>query len=399
MQGAPPVASESRRLIGFIVAMACFWASLYVYIPTLAVFAGSVGASLSVVGLIIGSYGFVQFLLRIPVGYLSDRTGKRVPFIIAGLAANAIGAVGMGLVATPWMLVLWRGVHGIGAASYVTSSVYFAAFFRPENATRAAGLMIALTSGTQVAVSLLGGKLADSFGAASTFWAAAAFGVVGGVSMIAAGERPLPAHTPMSLRRFAKVMSVRRLLVVSGLAAINQYLTFALALGFVPILADRLGASSTDLGILTTIGFMSFAVAAIIAAALATRIGERNLVVAGSIIAALAALAFPLVQTLFQLNAVQIVGGLGKGVVFPTLMGLAIKSVPENERASAMGVFQAIYAIGMFAGPATAGAIADAIGLSGLFVFVGCLALAGAFIAAAALSERAAPAMPRSAGL
>ena len=81
------------------------------------------------------------------------------------------------------------------------------------------------------------------------------------------------------------------------------------------------------------------------------------------------------------------------------MMGLAIKSVPENERASAMGVFQAIYAIGMFAGPATAGAIADAIGLSGLFVFVGCLALAGAFIAAAALSERVAPAMPRSAGL
>ncbi len=398
-ESAPYAASGSRRLIGFIVAVVCFWASLYVYVPTLAVFAGSVGASLSVVGFIVGSYGFVQFLLRIPVGYLSDRIGKRVPFIIAGLAANTIGAAGMALVATPWMLVFWRGVHGIGAASYVTSAVYFAAFFRPENATRATGLMIALTSGTQVVVSLLGGKLADSFGVTSTFWAAAVFGVVGVVAMVAAGERPLPAHRPMSLRRFGRVMSVRQLLVISGLAAINQYLTFALGLGFVPILADRLGASSTDLGILTTIGFSSFAIAAIIAAGLAARTGERNLVVAGSVIAAVAALALPLVQTVFQIYAVQAIGGLGKGVVFPVLMGLAIKSVPEDERASAMGVFQAVYAIGMFAGPATAGAIAEAIGLSGLFVFVGCLALAGALVAAVALSDRVASAVPRSTGL
>ena len=103
------------------------------------------------------------------MGYLSDRTGKRMPFIIGGLAANAIGDAGMALLSTPWMLVFWRGVHGIGAASFVPLSVYFAAFFRPENATRATALMIALTSGTQVFVSLLGGKLADTFGVTSTF--------------------------------------------------------------------------------------------------------------------------------------------------------------------------------------------------------------------------------------
>ena len=389
---------DSRRRIGFVVGVVCFWGSLYVYIPTLAVFAGSVGASLSVIGFIVAAYGFVQFLLRIPVGYLSDRTGKRVPFIIAGLVATAIGDVGMALLSTPWMLVFWRGVHGIGAASFVPLSVYFAGFFRPENATRATALMVALTSGTQVFVSLLGGKLAEEFGAPSTFWAGAIFGVAGIIAMAAAGERPIPAHTPMSLRRFGRVMAVRRLLVVSGLAAINQYLTFALTMGFVPVLADRLGASSTDLGVLTTLGFLAYAVASLIAATAAARIGERNLVVAGSIVAALAALTLPLASTVFQIYALQVVGGLGKGVVFPILMGLAIKSAPESERASAMGVFQAVYAIGMFAGPATAGAVAEAIGLSGLFVFVGFLALGGALIAAVALSDRAASTVRRPAG-
>ncbi len=394
----PYTPPDTRRRIGFVIGVVCFWGSLYVYIPTLAVFAGSIGASLSVIGFIVAAYGFVQFVLRIPVGYLSDRTGKRVPFIIGGLAANAIGDAGMALLSTPWMLVVWRGIHGIGAASFVPLSVYFAAFFRPENATRATALMIALTSGTQVFVSLLGGNLADTLGVTSTFWAGAVFGVAGVIAMAVAGERPIPAHRPMSIRRFRRVMTVRQLLIVSGLAAINQYLTFALTMGFVPVLADRLGASSTDLGVLTTLGFLSYAIASVIAAAAAARVGERNLIVAGSVVAALAALALPLAGTVFHVYALQVVGGLGKGVVFPILMGLAIKAAPERERASAMGVFQAVYAIGMFVGPATAGAVADAIGLSGLFVFVGILALGGALVAAIALGERAVSAARHPAG-
>lgn len=355
--------------------------------PTLQVFARSVGASLTVIGFIVGSYGFVQFVLRIPVGYLSDRLGKRVPFIIAGLTANTLGAVGMALVASPWMLVLWRGMHGVGASSYVTSAVYFAAFFRPEQATKATAFMSALTSTTQVLVSLLGGTLADSFGVTSTFWAAAVFGFVGVVAMSAAGERSIPSPRPMSIRRFRRLLNVRQLIVLSGLAAINQYLTFALGLGFVPLLAARLGASSTDLGILSMIGFGSFAVAAILAATLISRTGDRNLVVIGFITTAIAALSLPLARDVFQVFLVQGLGGLGKGIVFPILMGLAIKSVPEHERASAMGIFQAIYAIGMFGGPATAGAIADFIGLSGLFVLLGIMALASALLGAVALRE------------
>ncbi|MBQ35253.1 MAG: MFS transporter, partial [Gemmatimonadaceae bacterium] len=58
--------------------------------PTFPVYAEGLGASLTMVGLIIASYGFVQFALRIPIGYLSDRRGARLPFILIGLLANAV---------------------------------------------------------------------------------------------------------------------------------------------------------------------------------------------------------------------------------------------------------------------------------------------------------------------
>ena len=48
-------------------------------------------------------------------------------------------------------------------------------------------------------------------------------------------------------------------------------------------------------------------------------------------------------------------------------MGLAIQGMPQEERAAAMGFFQAVYAIGMFSGPAISGFIGHALGLQGVF--------------------------------
>jgi len=44
-------------------------------------------------------------------------------------------------------------------------------------------------------------------------------------------------------------------------------------------------------------------------------------------------------------------------------MGLSIRHVDETRRTTAMGLHQAIYATGMFGGPALGGVIADAIGI------------------------------------
>jgi len=52
-------------------------------------------------------------------------------------------------------------------------------------------------------------------------------------------------------------------------------------------------------------------------------------------------------------------------------MGLSIREISAEDRATAMGVFQAVYAIGMFSGPMTAGVFADAVGLSGAFIISG----------------------------
>ena len=366
-----------RQWVGFCLAFFCFWASLYVYMPTFPVYAESLGASLTVVGLIIASYGFVQFALRIPVGYLSDRRGSRLPFIVIGLLANAVGAVGMALFPTPFLLIVWRGVHGIGAASFVTSAVYFAGFFRPDQATRATSLIIFISSLSQVIVSMVGGLLAERYGVPFTFWTAAVIAVVGVAAILLSGERAAVIRQPMSIRRLSRVFSNRSLLVASGIGAIFTFVAFALNISFVPIFADGLGATKTELGVITTVTYLAYGIASLIAAAGTRRFGERTFVIVGSVFTAITIVILPLIHTIPGLLALQAANSVARGLAFPVLMGISIKEVAEHERASAMGIFQSIYAIGMFSGPAVAGLIADGLGLTGLFLIMSIVPIVG----------------------
>jgi MFS family permease len=78
------------------------------------------------------------------------------------------------------------------------------------------------------------------------------------------------------------------------------------------------------------------------------------------------------------LFASQFLIGLSLGTCYPVLMGLSIRDVADAERATAMGLHQAVYAVGMFAGPWLSGILADAVGLRpmlGITAF-GCLGLA-----------------------
>ena len=67
--------------------------------------------------------------------------------------------------------------------------------------------------------------------------------------------------------------------------------------------------------------------------------------------------------------------GLANGLTFPILVGLSIQQVDAAHRSTAMGIHQAVYAIGMFTGPWIGGIIADAVGIRAMFAIVAVFSL------------------------
>ena len=87
---------------------------------------------MTVVGLIIASYGFMQLLFRIPLGIWSDRTGRWKPFLYASLLMLAGSALGLALSPTPEWMIATRALGGLAACSWVVWSVMYAGFFPKE---------------------------------------------------------------------------------------------------------------------------------------------------------------------------------------------------------------------------------------------------------------------------
>ena len=128
--------------------------------------------------------------------------------------------------------------------------------------------------------------------------------------------------------------------------------------------ADGLGASKSALGVIGVIALLPYTLASFINHRVADRLGENRALFVGILIMATMAFVVPLITNLPLLAITQGISGIGRGMTYPLLMGLSIRQIPDHDRATAMGVFQATYAIGMFLGPMTCGALSDVFGLS-----------------------------------
>jgi MFS family permease len=108
-------------------------------------------------------------------------------------------------------------------------------------------------------------------------------------------------------------------------------------------------------------------VGSLVVAPMIKRRGNIFTLVAGSVMLGLSLLAVPFIHNIPLLDAAQMLNGLGWGMLPTQLMALSIHNTAPQQRATAMGFFQAMYAIGMLMGPLVSGFLADNFGLAVIF--------------------------------
>jgi MFS family permease len=372
---------KHKRITLFCVVTILYWFSIYTYVPTLSTYAKSIGASYKLVGIIIGSYGFTQMLLRIPLGIISDRLNRRKVFITMGVLLGFISSFGMWAGNSPGMLLVFRALAGAAAAAWVPFTVLFSSYYEGSDAPKAIGIISSISSFGQMAAIFLGGVAAQYISARSPFLLGFAGAVIGIVLSFGIRENTDMHRVPLKLADLIQVAGDKRLMLLSILAVLAQFMTFATMYGFTPVAARQIGASDFQLGLLTTISTMpGIFGAALSGSFFAKRVGEKRTLIWGFVISSVMCFIIPFVKSFELLCISQLVGGFCLGTVFPLLMGLCIKNVEDRVRATAMGFFQAIYGIGMFMGPTIVGFLSDYAGLSWGFAVIGVVGTAGAVI-------------------
>ncbi|MEE9399724.1 MAG: MFS transporter, partial [Dehalococcoidales bacterium] len=278
----PP--TNRKHIFLFSFATFFFWTALYLYVPILPVYARSLGASLSMVGIIVASYAIPQLLFRIPIGMLFDATARRKSLLAGGILMASVGALGLGLAPNAWSLFWARVITGIGAATWVIFTVYFMAYYSQESARRAIGTINFVQGAAVVSATASGGVIAEKLGISHAFWGAVLLGIAALIALLFSREPTVSRTEPVSWKSFKLVANCPPLLMASFMGILSQFANWSGLFGFIPIYATQIGASSADLGIITMLALASSAVAALVVVYIAKRWGNSVAIVLGSIL-------------------------------------------------------------------------------------------------------------------
>jgi MFS family permease len=375
----PRTSSRRAMIILTSIAVLMYWISLYLYAPTLPTYVESRVDNLAMVGLILSMYGLWQAIIRLPLGIVSDWVGRRKPFILGGLALGGLGAWLLGTAESGSALLVGRAITGLAAGTWVPLVVLFSSFFPPQDAVRASALLTFIGGIGRIAATGITGTLNNWQGYGLAFTLAAGAAALAVLTMLPARARVQPPKAP-SLGNIVRLVSRQDVLLPSLLSMIQQYANWAATFSFVPLLARRLGATDVSLSLLLSMNIAVVTLGNLLATAVVRHMGTRRMVYASSVLLAAGVAGAALVHTLPLIFLVQIAIGLSLGIGYPVLMGLSIRDVEDSQRTTAMGFHQAVYAIGMFAGPALSGVLADAWGIRPMLLVTAGVGLAVSWV-------------------
>jgi MFS family permease len=330
------------------------------------------GQDASAVGFAMGIYGLVQALLQIPFGLAADRFGrKRVIYL--GLGLLALGSV-IGAMATSVNgLALGRALQGAGAISAAVTALLAD---QTRDAVRTKGMaLVGGSIGLMFALSLLLGPVLSGWGGMSAIFAVTLLLAIGGMAIV---RWWTPTEMPLQ-KNVKSPHSLWGLLVHPDLIRLNfgVFALYAVQLASwvaIPALLVQAGVVSTDHGyVYLPAVLLSFVVMGMTLFPMERRgllrplfLGCIALVLAVQL--AWAWMAWHSAPSLGLLAFLLFAFFCGFNVLEASQPSLASRLAPVGSRGAALGVYNTLQSLGIFAGGAIGGWLVKRNGAHGVFL-------------------------------
>ena len=368
--------NPSQLLLAIVIF---YWMSLYTYPSLLTPYLSEIGATLTQAGLIVGSYGFTQMILRFPLGVYADHIGKKKIFIVLGMITSLISSLGFIFTQNVWLILILRSLAGVSASFWVQITSLYINYSTDStkavsqlNFTNNLGLIIGI---------FLGGQVISRFGYKYGFVLGAILAVIGLVlSLLLPAEEPAQTNkikiseNNQNKRRFNFID--KGLIWGSIFAAFSQYLTFSTSQGFIAQHADMLGASAAEISLMSTINTIARIIVIVLVYQVLLRFFTiKHILVGSMLLYALFIFFVPFISNYYWLYLIMFLMGMSSGTQMTYFMDVATRHIESHYKSSAMGFYQAVYGIGMVVGPAITGFVADISSISLAFISVGIVGL------------------------
>lgn len=360
---------------------------MFLVLPVLALYAATLpGAqdNKALIGLAMGIYGLTQALLQLPMGMASDRFGRK-KVIYIGLIIFAAGSFLAAAADSLIMLVAARALQGAGAVSAAVTAL-LADLTRDEVRTRAMA-MIGLSIGLTFSVSLvLAPVMAASIGVQGLFVLTGVLTVIsiGVVAWLTPDPEQSRVHDDTQAKpgRMAEVLKNRQLLSLDfGIFALHAaqmalFVTLPFAMEALGLLKNQ----HWKVYLPATIVGLVLMVPLIIVGETRNKLKQVFLFGIACIASAQIALMSGL-DSVGLITAFMIVYFIGFNVLEASLPSMVSKIAPSDLKGTAMGVYNTMQSVGLFAGGAVGGALFQHYGFDGVFAFCSALMLVWLLVA------------------
>jgi multidrug resistance protein len=357
---------------------------LAMIIPLLPFYATKLGASATIVGVLIAAFSIAQLASAPLWGKFSDRYGRR-PALLAGLLVSAVAYVIFAYASTLWLLLLSRIVQGLGGGTIGVVQAYVADASDPNDRAKSLGWLSAATS--------LGAVVGPAIGSALIHWGRHAPGIASAIFCVL-----ISVFAAIYLResRDATVTAEHEVAHQTGGGAIWSVIShprepaqrliwiYAIAIGAfygtaptLPlILANRLPVTEANVGFFVMyLGGMGVFVRAGILGRMIEWLGEARLTRLGLVLLAVGLALIAAVHSFATLLVALTLMPLGTAFVFPCVTAMLSRVVPKRHRGLYMGVQHTFGGVSRVVFPLAAGIAMDHLGLGFPFVVAGVLVL------------------------
>ena len=358
--------SQNTKLL---VIIALFWFAQYIYVPNTAPYLLAQKVTADFVGIIVGVYGGVQMSLRFPMGILADWLGKHKLIIIVGCAFSGGASVVRILESTGYGFLIANIMSGVASSLWVSFMLLSTKYITPDRMQTQIGYLFAANNFGIMLAFITSAVCFEGFGMDFLCLCSALSGALAMLlAMSLKEDDPAYAHLhepPESKHRplvadLIKVAKRKRIWFFAFLASIQQGVTMTTIMSFSNEAALRIGGSSYEMGLMTIVFILFNVISSYYSGKPPfTRISQGFLVSSALFLLAAYCFLSVMVTHIYLLIIIQVFLGWSFGFVFTIATSEAIVGVEHYRRSSAIGLFQALFAIGMTTVPIIAGRIIE----------------------------------------
>jgi MFS family permease len=154
---------HNRKVLAAWTATFCIAFGFGVFQPFFPLYAQGIGLTAFAIGILFGVNSLFNAFARIPAGYISDRIGKRYPFIVGGMIAFAFSIFSIILFDSIYPLLLLVALAGLamGITTMALSTTLAESSKRENRGIAMGGFSTSLYGGFAVSAAVVGRIIAD----------------------------------------------------------------------------------------------------------------------------------------------------------------------------------------------------------------------------------------------